>query len=133
MIAVMLIVLAVLLRLSPPARNVLRQLPTNRLLAWLRTRRGLKWGVPAMLLGAAYLAAAYGLAGLVEAGWNEVLYLPFFLCLVDAAKFLLFGPWSLLLLAAARLREAAARLRARGRATADSGREAADLTVDGAR
>ena len=33
-------------------------MPSNRLLAATRTRRGLKWGVPAMLVSVPYLAIA---------------------------------------------------------------------------
>jgi hypothetical protein len=35
-----------------------RYMPTNVALDAIRTRRGLKWGVPAMLLAAPYLLAA---------------------------------------------------------------------------
>lgn len=82
-----------------------RYAPTNRLLNRLRTREGLRWGVPAMLLGLAYLAAAVGCAALVQARWTGWLYLPFLLFFYNALKFLIFGPWSLVLLARARLRE----------------------------
>lgn len=82
-----------------------RYAPTNRLLNRLRTREGLRWGVPAMLLGVAYMAAAVGCAALVQNGWTEWLYLPFVLFFYNGLKFLIFGPWSLVLLARARLRE----------------------------
>ncbi|GAB2645605.1 hypothetical protein GCM10027169_12100 [Gordonia jinhuaensis] len=82
-----------------------RYAPTNRLLNRLRTREWLRWGVPAMLLGVAYLAAAVGCAVLVQHGWTEWLYLPFLLFFYNALKFLIFGPWSLVLLARIRLRE----------------------------
>lgn len=35
-----------------------RYMPTNMLLDAIRTRRGLKWGMPAMLLAAPYLLLA---------------------------------------------------------------------------
>ena len=82
-----------------------RYAPTNRLLRRLRTRDGLKWGVPAMLLGAAYMAAAVGCRLLVQNGWTEWLYLPFLLFFYNGLKFLIFGPWSLVLLGRARLRK----------------------------
>ncbi|WP_407635323.1 hypothetical protein [Gryllotalpicola ginsengisoli] len=45
--------------LSTQARHYLRRYtPTNILLDRIRTRRGLKWGIPAMLLAAPYLLAA---------------------------------------------------------------------------
>ena len=82
-----------------------RWMPTNILLDKLRTRRGLKWGVPAMGLGVAYFLAAVVSITLINGGWSPWLYVVFTLCVWNALKFLLFGPISLLLLARARLRE----------------------------
>jgi hypothetical protein len=99
--------------LSVRTRVFLRRwMPTNRLLDQLRSRRGLKWGTPAMLLGLAYLAAGAGIAALVQDGWSAWLNLLFFLCLWNGLKFLLFGPVSLVLLARVRIREHRARRRA---------------------
>ncbi|MHC9046841.1 hypothetical protein ACYX8G_19830 [Microbacterium saperdae] len=84
-------------------------MPTNILLDALRTRRGLKWGIPAMLLGVIYLLIAVICTGLTEQGWSKWLYLVFFLALWNALKLILFGPWSLVLLARARLHERRAR------------------------
>lgn len=87
--------------------------PSNRLLTWLRRRDNLKWGVPSMLLGATYLLAAASIASWVRdggPGWANLLFLVAFL---DALKFLLFGPVSLVLLAMASIREARARRRER--------------------
>lgn len=86
-----------------------RWMPTNILLDVLRTRRGLKWGIPAMLLGVIYLLIAVTCTGLIEQGWSKWLYLLFFLALWNALKFILFGPWSLVLLAGARLHKRRAR------------------------
>ncbi|MDN5962714.1 MAG: sulfate permease, partial [Propionibacterium sp.] len=86
-------------------------MPTNVLLDRLRTRRGLKWGVPAMLLGVVYLLIAATCTGLIDQGWSEWLYLAIIWALWNSLKFLLFGPWSLILLAQARTREANARRR----------------------
>ncbi|MDO4254651.1 MAG: hypothetical protein Q4C81_05830 [Kocuria sp.] len=83
-----------------------RRMPTNILLDKLRTRRWLKWGIPAMLLGVVYLLIAVTCTGLIEQGWSKWLYLVFFLTLWNALKFILFGPWSLSLLARARIQEA---------------------------
>ena len=85
--------------------------PTNRLINRLRQRDGLRWGIPAMLIGVAYLAAASGLVLLIEAGWTKWLYLPFLLFIWNGGKFLLFGPLSVILLARARWREHHARRR----------------------
>lgn len=57
-----------------------RFMPTNFLLDALHTRRGLKWGVLAMLLAIPYGLAAIYYSGLVEvggAGWMSVLVLLF--------------------------------------------------------
>ncbi len=92
--------------LSVRTRSFLRRwMPTNILLDRLRTRRGLKWGVPAMGLGIAYFLVAAASITLIYGGWSPWLYLVFALSLWNALKFLLFGPISLLLLARARVRE----------------------------
>lgn len=65
-----------------------RWMLTNILLDKLRTRRGLKWGIPAMLLGVVYLLIAVTCTGLIEQGWSKWLYLLFFLALWNALKFL---------------------------------------------
>ncbi|WP_449276659.1 hypothetical protein [Leucobacter sp. GX24907] len=82
-----------------------RWMPTNILLDNLRTRRGLKWGIPAMLLGVVYLLIAVTCIGLIEQGWSKWLYLAFFWALWNGLKFLLFWPWSLVLLARARIQQ----------------------------
>lgn len=93
-------------------RSFLRKwMPTNILLDKLRTRSGLKWGIPTMLLGVVYLLIAVTCTGLIEQGWSKWLYLVFFLALWNALKFLLFGPWSVLLLVRARARETNVRRR----------------------
>lgn len=86
-----------------------RWMPTNILLDVLRTRRGLKWGIPAMFLGVIYVLIAVTCTGLIEHGWSTWLYLVFLLALWNALKFLLFGPWSLVLLARSRSQERSAR------------------------
>jgi hypothetical protein len=45
-----------------------RYMPTNILLELIRTRGGLKWGVPAMLLALPYLYVASFLTVLIEDG-----------------------------------------------------------------
>ena len=84
-----------------------RFMPTSILLDAIHTRRGLKWGVPAMLLAIPYLLAAVVFAGLTEhGGWFAVLAL---LCVWNAFKFLVAGPATLLRLLRVRAREARAR------------------------
>lgn len=106
--------LITLWNLSIKTRIFLRRvMPTNILLDKIRTRRGLKWGVSAMLLGAAYIFAAAMCITLIGHGWSPWLYLAFALLLWNGLKFVLVGPVSLFLLIRVRIREAAARRRAR--------------------
>ena len=74
-------------------------MPTNILLDLIRTRRGLKWGVPAMLLGVAYFFAAATYAAIIKEGgpgWLNLLVIVF---IWNGLKFLWIGPMSLMHLA----------------------------------
>jgi hypothetical protein len=85
--------------------DLLRWAPTNLLLDRIRTRRGLKWGIPAMFLAAPLLiAAATCTAGILNGapGWLNLLVVLF---IWDALKFHVMGPVSLGLLAGVRVRE----------------------------
>ena len=84
-------------------------MPTNILLDALHTRRGLKWGVPAMLLTVPYAAAAAYCTGQAETGGPGWLHLLALLFAWNALKFLVSGPVSLLRLLWALGREAYAR------------------------
>lgn len=96
--------------LSVHTRSLLRRyMPTNRLLDAIRTRRGLKWGIPAMLLVIPYLLAASFFRDLIEGGGPGWLNLLVLLCIWNAMKLVLMGPVSLILLFRARIREAVAR------------------------
>ena len=56
-----------------------RYMPSNIVLDLIRTRRGLKFGLPAMLLAAPYLYVAYLLTGLIGAGgagWRAIVRRP---------------------------------------------------------
>jgi hypothetical protein len=75
-----------------------RYMPTNILLDRLRTRRGLKWGIPAMLLGVAYLGAAAIATTLIERGAPGWVHLLVLLFIWNGLKFLWNGPVSLLAL-----------------------------------
>ena len=69
-----------------------RCMPTNILLRATHTRRGLKWGLPAMLLAVVYIVIAAALAQSVAGGapgWINLLVL---LCLWNALKFVVNGP-----------------------------------------
>ncbi|QYF98285.1 sulfate permease [Microbacterium sp. PAMC21962] len=111
--------------LSVHTRAFLRRyMPTNILLDTIRTRRGLKWGLPAMLLAAPYLLAASTFTTLIAddgPGWLNLFVL---LCLWNTMKFIIMGPVSLILLARVRVRERV-NVRAGRRAT----REPVSLSV----
>lgn len=91
---------------SEHARYYLRfYMPTNIALDLIRTRRGLKWGVPAMLLAVPYLYAASVCTTIVRdggPGWLNVFVLLF---IWNAMKFAIMGPVSLVLLVRVRLHE----------------------------
>ncbi len=80
-------------------------MPTNILLDALRTRRGLKWGAPAMLLSVVYFAIAYWCTTLIDNGAPGWLHLIVLLCIYNTFKFLIYGPISLARLIAARRHE----------------------------
>ncbi|GAA0993354.1 sulfate permease [Subtercola frigoramans] len=91
------------------ARGFLRRyMPTNILLDAIRTRRGLKWGVPATLLAAPYLLLASICTNFIADGGPGWLNLLVLLFTWNALKFIVVGPVSLALLIRARHRVAAA-------------------------
>jgi len=102
--------------LSTRVRHFLRRyMPTNILIAVLHSRRGLKWGVPAMLLAVPYFFAAAVFAGMVaqgRPGWLNILVLLF---VWNALKFFVAGPLCLARLVQVRMKEARARRSARVR------------------
>lgn len=118
---------------SVHTRNFLRRyMPTNILLDAIRTRRGLKWGVPAMLLAIPYLLAASICATWVVDGGPGWLNLVVLWAAWNASKLVAMGPVSLVLLARVRLVERRAR-RAAESATAGyaPGRQMGPLTTSG--
>ena len=82
-----------------------RYMPTNILLDAIRTRRGLKWGAPAMLLAVPHLLAASTLTTLIADGGPGWLNLLVLLSIWNTMKLIIIGPVSLILLARARVRE----------------------------
>ncbi|MGP6172202.1 sulfate permease [Microbacterium sp. A204] len=86
-----------------------RCMPTNILLALIRRRQGLKWGVPAMFVAVPYLMVANWCSTLVGQGGPGWLNLIILICLWNAMKFVVMGPVSVVLLLRARHHEAAAR------------------------
>lgn len=80
-------------------RNFMRRyMPTNILLDAIRTRRGLKWGVPAMLLAIPYLFAASTCTALIDGGAPRWLYVVALVCIWNALKFIVIGPVSAVLI-----------------------------------
>ncbi|WP_100810669.1 MULTISPECIES: sulfate permease [unclassified Microbacterium] len=98
--------LRLLWNLSIRVRLFLRMyMPTNILLNALRTRRGLKWGVPAMLIAVPYLLGAWLLTVWIADGGPGWLNLLVLLFIWNALKFLVNGPITLVILIRARLAE----------------------------
>ena len=91
--------------LSARGYGALRYAPTNLLLNAIRTRRGLKWGIPAMLLAVPYLYAAAICTTIINDGGPGGLHLLVLLVIWNAFKFLWIGPVSLALLARGRFAE----------------------------
>lgn len=112
-----------------------RFFPTNRIRDAVYSRRGLKWGVPAMLLTAPYIGAVKLLSDVIdhngpEWGW---LHLVVLLCAWNALKMLWLGPISLIRLARVRLREHAQnRAAARNAQAQDTADEPGLVTAGGA-
>ena len=88
---------------------VRRYMPTNIALDAIHRRRGLKWGVPAMLIAVPYLIAAAFCIGVVQDGGSGWLNLLALLFVWNALKFIIAGPATLVRLLTARHREARAR------------------------
>ncbi|WP_200944807.1 sulfate permease [Leifsonia sp. Root4] len=98
-----------------------RFLPTNVLLDAIHSRRGLKWGVPAMLLAIPYGLAAVYCSGAVQAGGSGWLSAFALLFVWNALRLVVAGPVAATQLIHVRACEARARRRpcvgtARGRA-----------------
>lgn len=84
-------------------------MPTNLVLDKVRTRKGLKWGLAAMLLAIPYLYIASLLAIIVRDGGPGWLNIFMLIALWSALKMLWIGPISLILLARVRIHEGAQR------------------------
>ena len=82
-----------------------RYMPSNIVLDVLRTRQGLKWGIPAMLLAVPYFLIAITLANHIQSGGPGWLNLIVLLTIWNGIKMLWLGPISLILLARVRIQE----------------------------
>lgn len=76
-----------------------RYMPTNILLDVIRTPRGLKWGVPAILLAIPYFFIAAFLVQIISDGGPAWLHVLVLLSIWNGLKMLWIGPSSLILLA----------------------------------
>ena len=107
--------------LSVRTRDYLhRYMPSNRLLAAIRTRRGLKWGIPAMLVALPYILIASICSGSAADGGPGWLHLIVLWACWNALKFVIMGPVSVVLFIRARLREAVIRRHQRSEAVAEA-------------
>jgi hypothetical protein len=81
-----------------------RYMPTSILLDVIRTRRSLKWSVPAMLLAVPYTYAAVICTTIINGGGPGWLCLLVLLFIWNALKFVWIGPISVICLIRSRLR-----------------------------
>ncbi|OYO20874.1 sulfate permease [Enemella dayhoffiae] len=82
-----------------------RYMPSNIVLDLIRTRKELKWGMPAMLLAGPHLAIAFWCTSLIVNGGPGWLHLVVLVCIWNALKMVAIGPVSVVLLVKARARE----------------------------
>jgi hypothetical protein len=82
-----------------------RFMPSNIAISALRTRSGLKWAAPAMLLSVPYLFGASYFATLVDGGASKWLYVVILACIWNALKFVANGIVCMGLLARVRVHE----------------------------
>ena len=108
-----------------------RYMPTNILLDAIRTRRrGLKWGIPAMLLAIPYLLIANVCVQLIEDDAPGWLHLAVLWAIWNMLKMLWIGPVSAVLLIRARVREAVATRRGGASMTAEANDAEEGAVVD---
>ncbi len=105
-------------------------MPTNILLDAIRTRRGLRWGIPAMLLAVPYLLIANLCVQALANNGPGWLHLIVLWAIWNSLKMLWIGPVSVLLLIGARLRERVERRRQQGAEVSETTQESrADALV----
>lgn len=95
-----------LLMISIRTRDFMRRyMPSNIVLDLIRTRCGLKWGIPAMLLALPYFGVAYWCTTVIGAGGSGWLNLVVLVCVWSGLKMLWIGPVSVVLLLRVRMQE----------------------------
>ena len=114
-------------------RFLRRWMPTNILLDKIRTRRGLKWGIPAMLLAVPYFLIAITLANHIQSGGPGWLNLIVLLTIWNGIKMLWLGPISLIKLARVRAQAFAARRRSRKNTDQVESHDASEAALAGVR
>ncbi|WP_164479504.1 hypothetical protein [Microbacterium sp. Y-01] len=80
-------------------------LPSNRIVWHLHTRRGLRWGIPTILLGGTYAVAGIGCYGAVLLGHTGWWYLGMVVCWWTALKLIGHGLYATIALPIARAHE----------------------------
>jgi hypothetical protein len=98
-----------------------RWLPSNILIRRVRTRAGLRFGIPLALLGGVYFIAGLGCLGAVRLGGPGWWYLAMAVCWWTAAKLIGHGLYATLALPVVRVRENLAVRRAIREASARPG------------
>lgn len=96
---------------SVRTHSILSYAPTNLLIAATRTRRGLCWGVPAILVAVPYWFVANWCITTIDSGGPSWLNLLVFLATWNMLKLIVNGPITALLLLHTWTREAAIRCR----------------------
>lgn len=89
--------------LSGRTRGLLQHTPTNALLRWLRTRSGLKWCLPAMVIGVGYILAAAVCTTVIDRGGPAWLNAAVLLFIWNGFKLLWNGPLGLITLVRVRI------------------------------
>ncbi len=97
---------------SVRTHTILRYAPTNLLIAATRTRRGLRWGIPAMLVAVPYWFVASWCITTIDSGGPGWLNLLVLLATWNILKLIVNGPITALLLFHTWTREVAIRRRA---------------------
>lgn len=78
-------------RIAAKIHSWCRWCPSNLLLNHVRTRRGLRWGLPLVAVGYGYLYVGGFLLSLIDSGHPRSLYVPAAICCWSGVKLVLGG------------------------------------------